>query len=536
MSDKYTWLLGCHDRTKHLPDRYAASPGYLDWETQPDPFRFYLNSPQLPLPLASGDSEHPYSALYHSALIRPEEFGLESISMLLELSLGLSAWKQYQGSRWSLRMSPSSGNLHPTECHLLLPTMDGIVSGISHYNPLLHCLEQRSKLPPEGCSALPMPQGFGLVLSSIYWREAWKYGERAIRYVNHDLGHAMAAIRYAANLMGWDVALQPQVSSAVLQRLLGFDQFDIPDAELEDADCLLWVSQQGDVSPSADKWVNSLEPPEYRDQPNRLSQSHRDWPFIHEAADLIRSPGFEPDGAATVPRPMTGESIYSAEEIIRKRRSAQGYDPEGSRMSLSSFTQIMQAVLPGAPCPFDLLGLKVNVSLVLFVHQVEGMEPGLYCLLRDPAHRDQLQGEMQAGFEWSQPVAGLPLYQLQRGDYRSQAQLISCQQAIAGDSAFSLAMLASFEAVLKESPWRYPSLYWETGMIGQVLYLEAEANGMQGTGIGCFYDDLMHELLGINGHSWQDLYHFTIGRALVDDRIQTLPPYHHLDAVRSGSN
>ncbi len=119
---------------------------------------------------------------------------------------------------------------------------------------------------------------------------------------------------------------------------------------------------------------------------------------------------------------------------------------------------------------------------------------------------------------------------------KNQAQLISCQQAIAGDSAFSLAMLARFETVLKESPWRYPSLYWETGMIGQVLYLEAEANGMQGTGIGCFYDDLMHELLGINGHSWQDLYHFTIGRALVDDRIQTLPPYHHLDAVRSGSN
>src|SRR5437660_12483691 len=29
-------------------------------------------------------------------------------------------------------------------------------------------------------------------LSSIHWREAWKYGERAFRYCQHDVGHALA--------------------------------------------------------------------------------------------------------------------------------------------------------------------------------------------------------------------------------------------------------------------------------------------------------------------------------------------------------
>ena len=59
-------------------------------------------------------------------------------------------------------------------------------------------------------------------------------------------------------------------------------------------------------------------------------------------------------------------------------------------------------------------------------------------------------------------------------------------------------MLAEFERPLTEhGAWVYPRLFWECGMIGQVLYLEAEAAGLRGTGIGCFFDDGMHSLLGL---------------------------------------
>jgi hypothetical protein len=71
----------------------------------------------------------------------------------------------------------------------------------------------------------------------------------------------------------------------------------------------------------------------------------------------------------------------------------------------------------------------------------------------------------------------------------------------------------------------YPRLFWETGMIGQMLYLEAEAAGMRGTGIGCFFDDEVHRVLGIEDHSWQSLYHFTIGGAVDDNRLQTAAAY-----------
>jgi hypothetical protein len=65
-------------------------------------------------------------------------------------------------------------------------------------------------------------------------------------------------------------------------------------------------------------------------------------------------------------------------------------------------------------------------------------------------------------------------------------------------------------------------------MIGQVLYLEAEAKGVQATGIGCFFDNPVHDVFGLTGHAFQSLYHFTIGGSVEDDRLSTLPSYKHL--------
>ena len=46
-------------------------------------------------------------------------------------------------------------------------------------------------------------------------------------------------------------------------------------------------------------------------------------------------------------------------------------------------------------------------------------------------------------------------------------------------------------------------LFWETGVIGQVLYLEAEAAGVRATGIGCFFDDPVHQVFGFNDATFQ---------------------------------
>jgi len=123
----------------------------------------------------------------------------------------------------------------------------------------------------------------------------------------------------------------------------------------------------------------------------------------------------------------------------------------------------------------------------------------------------------------------LPLFLLAEGDARRAAQQTSCDQAIAADGAFAVAMLAEYREPLEAfGPWFYRRLYWETGVVGQVLYLEAEASGIRGTGIGCFFDDLTHRAFGLEGDRFQVLYHFTMGGAVEDPRLQTHPPYQHL--------
>ena len=87
----------------------------------------------------------PFAKIHDPGATEPAALGLENIGLFLELALGLSAWKQYGETRWSLRTNPSSGNLHPTEGYVLLPPLPGVSDhpALFHYAPREHALEER---------------------------------------------------------------------------------------------------------------------------------------------------------------------------------------------------------------------------------------------------------------------------------------------------------------------------------------------------------------------------------------------------------
>ncbi len=127
---------------------------------------------------------------------------------------------------------------------------------------------------------------------------------------------------------------------------------------------------------------------------------------------------------------------------------------------------------------------------------------GLYLLVRDPAQTSALQAAITQADPWQRPPQCPPpelrLYCLIEADTRAAARQLSCYQEIASDGCFSLAMLTEFTAPLEGyGPWFYPRLDWEAGLIGQLLYLEAEAADLRATGIGCNFDDPMHAVLGL---------------------------------------
>lgn len=520
-----------HQQSKHQPGRYARSPGYMDWANQPLPYRLYEGAQQIHLPLLKQTKDLPYSALFQAVEKKAESISIESIASMLELSLGLSAWKEYQGTEWALRINPSSGNLHPTECYLLLPELEQQVAASVHYNPYVHLLEQRAKIPDAAAQALKKMDGFALMLSSIAWREAWKYGERAYRYCQHDLGHALAAVNIACNLNGWRIQVLPNICAEKSETVFALAQSNSVQAETEFADCVCWVSRTTPDLVAVEQWFDRLPKLSYAHSANQLSKVHIDWPIINQVFLASHQEPLKLTAAKNtgVISPETKSvCTASAETLIRQRRSAQRYDQAGSHMPLNIFLHNLQKTLPNNSIPFSVLPFEAQLHLVLFVHNVRGLASGLYIWVRNKAHLPLLKAQMDSHFEWAEVIKQQPLYLLQQGNFRKIAKALSCHQDIASDSAFSLAMLANFAAPLQKSASCYPTLYWESGLIGQILYLQAEAFGLRGTGIGCFFDDQVHQLLGLKDDQWQTLYHFTVGKPIDDVRIASKPAYFHL--------
>ena len=528
-----------HETTKHHSYRPARSLGYMDWANQPNPFRWYEGLTRLKLPFTGQDLGAAHIDLYRREENPVRDFSLQNLSLFLELSLGISAWKSAGGNKWALRMNPSSGNLHPTEGYVV--TLENIAGdpGVFHYSPYLHALEPRVLFPEKVCARLKnhfLVDGFLFGLTSIFWREAWKYGERAFRYCNHDLGHAIAAAGFAANLLGWEITYLSEASDEDVAAVLGLTQTTWIEGEAEYPEILCYAH------PSHAKDVPTNLPPElvseisglpFQGRPNRLSEDHIDWEIISETADAAPKPRTPKQRWFAPHRPFFpgDESRIRAAQIIRQRRSALAFDGATS-ISESQFLTMLDKTLPREDTvPFDFKLGPVRVHLLIFMHRVRGLTPGLYMFLRDEAGFERLKTACRPEFSWKRAKAGVPLFLLKEGPFMREATAVSCQQDIAGDSAFSLGMIADFRRSVEEAPYLYRHLYWETGMVGQVLYLEAEAHGLRATGIGCFFDDAVHNLMGLKDNQFQTLYHFTIGTPVEDQRLQTWPPYAHLTSA-----
>ena len=272
--------------------------------------------------------------------------------------------------------------------------------------------------------------------------------------------------------------------------------------------------------------------------PAPLASDHHDWPILEAIAratlKLTPPPPelWDGDHAEHSALPI-GDSALLLRPVIHQRRSAVELDGR-TGITAAAFFQILKKLMPGPDqVPFQTLPWGAGVQLLLFVHRVGDLTPGLYALPRAPQAEALLRATLDPAYEWCAPPGcpdDLPLRLLQRGDRRGDAAGVSCGQAIAGDGCFAVSMVAELSAELgRRGAWFYRRLHWEAGAIGQMLYLEAEASGVRGTGIGCYFDDSALRAIGARAANLQVLYHFTVGGPVEDHRLRTLAPYGHLE-------
>jgi len=295
-------ILAYHQASKHNFKTYAPGPHRMDMSIKPDPFLNYHGTRLLDLEIWSdeqikAETFPAYEQAFSPEKLKPSELNAKSISMLFFDSFAISAWKMAGGTKWSLRVNPSSGNLHPTEVYLLSGPVKELLKNpsVCHYAPLPHALELRTEFSPATWKLLisGFPEGtFFVGLSSIFWRVSWKYGLRAFRYAQHDIGHAIAALTFAAAGLGWKTSLLADMSSEDIAALLGIS--GEKDPEKQYPACLLAVYPAGKTCTSSripSGAITAFKNLSWEGVPKSLSSGHVEWVGIEKAASAAQKQG-----------------------------------------------------------------------------------------------------------------------------------------------------------------------------------------------------------------------------------------------------
>ena len=481
-----------HEATKHTVQSLAESRHALDWPNMPKPFRHYEGTPLLDLPADPAAPGIPTLSLLQGGFGETTAAtGFVFLSQLLFYSAAISASKlaPANGYRYALRVNPSSGNLHPTEFHFVTRGLKDWPDGLYHYRPSSHMAEQRALGRfQEKLSGTSAPVVF--VLTSIAWREAWKYQDRAYRYCLHDIGHAWQALALAARALGCNSFARGHFADDEISGLCRFapDEWPLLIVELHGASIPLHPAPAPACST---KWFGG--------EANPLSEKQTVYPLLermHAATKRTRQFIAESDAERFIPPTENPSATPRAfGETTRARRSALEFQGGDRKMSLAQLSTILACA--AQPLRADFASLAC-IELYLYVHRVEDLEPGVYRYKR----------------------AESKLEKIRSGDQRVMAAGLSLRQQMAGNAcvAFSLiGDLAAATATHGDRGYRY--VHFEAGAIGQALYLAAEALGLGASGIGAFFDDEVGRYLGLNTPERQAVYHFAIGYPVPDLRL-----------------
>ncbi len=570
VNEEIARLFAYHQATKHTYQSVRTGAHYLDWKNQPNPFRIYEGAPTILLAPDPGFSDTgtfaAIAALANRAATlarhnsstqvedqekeRANEIQLDQLllSRLLWHSMAVSAWKKVPrtNDRYSLRVNPSSGNLHPTETYLALRNVTGLDDGLYHYRADRHALELRSQgmWTRELSRVLHIPWAAEsrliVALTSIFWREAWKYRDRAYRYCCHDLGHALMSLLLAAEALGVHGGAIADFADCRMARTLGL-------AESDEAPMIFLVFP----SPQAVEQSPAASPASpvgaFAGTPNELSSDEIPYELLlgmhratllpdssissrHRPSDEVIAAGTVVSEQRSIATALSAIAPYpdaTLAAIARRRRSALDFDPATTPMERREVQQLLDFATRDWRADWrgnfdghsELPARGVDfVTLYLYVHRVSGCDPGVY--------------------RWNR--SSQTLEQLHAGNVARVAAYLSLEQTLAGNACFAVSMVADLERAAGAFGNRgYRYVFFEAGAMGQRLYLGAEALGWSATGIGAFYDDDVHRYLGFLEEKvgeadvsvsdslgaaerlpQQVIYHFAVGRAVPDPRLE----------------
>jgi SagB-type dehydrogenase family enzyme len=488
-----------HEQTVHTPRSIRASRHALVWENKPSPFKIYPDLPSLDLPREFHVGRDTFEALT-GTVQGPADLDLDRLAGLLFFSAGITKKRSYPGGEIYFRAAPSTGALYQTEVYVVLGPISGVRAGVYHFSPGDFVLRRLRDgdfrgVVAEAAADLTLARVPAvLVLSSIYWRNTWKYQARGYRHLFWDAGSMLANTLAVAGAFDLPARLVTGFVDARLNDLLGLDP-------MEEA-ALVLVAVGAEIASSPDlPPVDALRPAVIP-----LSARTVDYPALRAAYDdsclgsageVVRwrarssawpvetEPRASGPSSAELPPPRTVAGRALGETILRRGSTRQF---SGESICAGELSATLYHATRGfdADVPSGLVRLYVNV------HGVAGIAPGAY------AYRPRLHR----------------LDPVKLGDFRAESAFLCLEQPLGGTSSMTVFFLADLARVLEGFGNRgYRLANLEAGLIGGRLYLAAYGQGFGATGL-TFYDRAVVEFFSPDAAAYDAIFVTAVGRSV----------------------
>jgi SagB-type dehydrogenase family enzyme len=478
-----------HEKTCYERSRMGGH--FLDWQNQPDVFKRYDGLETVSMPLEMSLPREDLFALYEMPLKNPdsrEVFDLEKLSRILLLTYTLTSRTRHSNGTFYYRSAASAGALYPTEIYVLSSGVKDLDPGLYHFSIADHSLV---KLRDGHLSEVVDGTPLTFFLTAIFFRSAWKYGNRSYRYHLLDTGHVLENLSLSLKALKYPFETNFDFDDSAINHSLGLDE----SREVALAVCRL----KGKLdSPGAYDSRAIEDLPETVKEASQVSLREVDVPevlAVHTAGcdimsgktdlNICNSLGIIPEARISVPSMSVPEPGLPYPEAVFRRRSSRNFAAETLPVSH------LHALLNGITA-MNCGGTDRYVHTVctgFLTNGVESLGDGFYMM--------------------DEKAEGLGL--VKPGAFTGAMSHICLDQEWMGRASLHFVFMTNMTLLERSwGPRGYRYAMMTAGLMGERLYLAASALGLGCCGIGAFYDGEASRLLGLNASS-QVLYVVSVG-------------------------
>jgi SagB-type dehydrogenase family enzyme len=469
------------------PATRTAAIWQKDWDIKPFLYKVYESLP--PIELGRDLPETGLPALEAVAATGSEAVAAPTVPDRALLGrLGLltggeldRTWTTRDGRVHHYRTAGGTGAQYHLELYFVCADLADLDAGVYHYSAIDHSLRRlrsgdfRAALADAtgnrpSIAAAPVV----LAVTSTFWRNAWRYRERAYRHTYWDTGTSLSHILAVAASAHVTTELVFGYADPLVNAVLGVD------GVRESAVALVALGHTGAVPPRAPA-VEELDLPTRRLSPaevtfHAITDMHlaSTLPTGDQAAQWRsrrwRRPAPQPTGELIELRPLPADRLdpRPVEQIILRRRSTRNYDTD-VEIPFAAFSTLLERSTRGVASDVLVPGAPLT-DLYLIVNAVEGLTPGVY------RHHPE-RGTVEL---------------VRAGTFREDAARIAARQQYAGDAHVNLYYLAHLPSILERYGNRgYRLAQLEGALHAGKLHLGTHALGLGAVGSTSFDDEVV---------------------------------------------